>query len=287
MSRGKMTNTPQIDIRLKQQEIQWFLDFINIKNISDLSKIERAEIAGVIQKYIHHQRLEDNQGYEAVSSELMMHLESMISPDRLIVFQERILGFFGYLKGRISYVVNNIDREWTRTEESDFYPTLNLETIGINYRLQVEGLRYEKKVANARPIAHKLVPESISDAIIAVHQDSSVEVEYFLLSFIKIISGVRITAFKSCPECKNWFVNLSKKSRQFCNNNCAARHGQKRKWAELIRKIENGDIEAKKKYDIECEKARKRSSDSYERKVKAKTPGAKVEKRPRKSYPKN
>ncbi|MBA3030860.1 MAG: hypothetical protein FP816_18880 [Desulfobacteraceae bacterium] len=281
-----MTNTPQINIRLKQHETQWFLDFIKVKNISELSDMERAEMAGVIQKHIHHQRLGESQGNEPVSPELMTHLKGMISPDRLITFQKRILFFFEYLMGRISNVVDQTDRDWTRTEEVDFYPNLNGVEIGINYRLQVEGLRYEKKMENEKAIAYKFIPESLKGATITAYQDPSVEVEYFLLSFLNLINGIPIMAFKECAECKDWFVNLTKKSKLFCRNKCAARHGQKIKRAEKNRKIETGDPEAIEKHKIELARARKRASDLYEAKVKKETPGAKVEKRPRKPYPK-
>ena len=132
----------------------------------------------------------------------------------------------------------------------------------------------------AGQIAFKLDPEAFKNAKISVYENADMEVEYFLLSFIKVIERVPITAFQRCPGCDGWIIRLTKRPKQYCENRCASRSGQKKQRDELKRRADSGDKEAIKQRDIVLQKSRKRSSDNYHKKVKEEHPGAKIQKRP-------
>lgn len=171
-----------------------------------------------------------------------------------------------------------------RFMEGSLIADSDIEPIEITYRQKVDGLKYEPKTKNGRATEYRLIPESVNDAVINTSYDSSMKEGFFLYSFIDLIDGVPITAFKKCPECDKWFINLTKKEKIFCINLCAAKKRQREKRLELKKKIDAGDPEAKKEREIELQKARTRASNSYDKRVKRETPNAKIQKKPRKHH---
>jgi len=49
---------------------------------------------------------------------------------------------------------------------------------------------------------------------------------------IDLFDGVHKSAFKSCPECKRWFIHFSKREKEFCTNRCASRYLTREKRTE-------------------------------------------------------
>jgi hypothetical protein len=92
-----------------------------------------------------------------------------------------------------------------------------------------------------------------------------------------------IMAFRKCAGCENYFVNLTKKEKKYCTNNCAARKRQREKRADLKKRIAAGDPEAKKEYEIEKQKSRARASRSYDKRTNP-NGNRKIHKRPRKKH---
>ena len=246
-----------------QKEIQWFLDFINIKDIKNLSKSDRAELASVIQTYTHYQKLGGHQDSEPIDPSFMEHLVGLIDPERLASFQKRIGDFFGFMTTRVKYTFYIGEKGWTSPENTDFYPDLNKETIETTYSLRVDGLRYEANQKNGRATEYRLITESLNEATIATTYDSSIEEHFFLYSFINLIDGVSIVDFKECTGCGKWFVNLTKRQRIFCTNSCGARKIGREKRAESKKKREVGDLEEIKKYKKELKEGRIRAKRWY------------------------
>ena len=264
----------------EQKEIQWFLDFIDIKDFKRLSNKERAEIAGVIEKHIHYQKLGERQEFLPPRRKLMEFLDGLTAPARLASFQKKIKDYFKFMILGINRAINTPTNKWTKHEETDFYPHLGFAQITITFNSSVDGLRFEHKKKDGRYVEHKLKPESIKDAVIDASYSSSIVESFFLYSFISLINGKKITAFKKCPECGKWFVNLTKREKIYCTRHCASKRGTREGRKELERKIDAGDPEAIQKKKIIDAKTRTRSSRAYEKTQ----PNAKITKRPRKPH---
>lgn len=93
--------------------------------------------------------------------------------------------------------------------------------------------------------------------------------------FFNAINGLPITSFRRCEECNRWFLHTSRRERRYCNNRCAARKANRDRRARKKEK----DPES---YKIELKENARRARRSYGRRVHAITPGAKIDRRPRK-----
>jgi hypothetical protein len=270
--------------REKQKEIQWFLDFIHVE-IGKLSQEERMEIAAGLQRYTHYPpQLAKSSEKAPIRKGLFKFLSNLTDPDRLVSFQNRVADFFGFMTWRMALAQNIANKGWTPVEETDFFPSLNRGDININFELKIEGLSYDKKTGNENSKKYKLKKESLENAVISICYDAPAEAEksMVLYNFITLIDGVPISAFKNCPECGKWFINLTKKEKIFCNNRCAARYRQRERRLELNQKAANGDDDAIKKREAELEKARARARKAYVKKVKEKQSNVAIKKNPRK-----
>jgi hypothetical protein len=96
-----------------------------------------------------------------------------------------------------------------------------------------------------------------------------------LLLFLRALNGVQTNAFRRCEECKKFFLHVSKRERRYCANPCAARKGNRDRRAA---KKKNSPDKYKEELKSGAERARK----SYVKKVRSKTPNAKIASRPRK-----
>jgi hypothetical protein len=93
----------------------------------------------------------------------------------------------------------------------------------------------------------------------------------FYFKFLDCLDGVTLSSFHKCPECEHWFLNpYKKKEKIYCSNRCASRH--------IVRKKRKDPsyLEGEK------ERARSRARKSYEKKIKMKSPNAKIDRKPRK-----
>ncbi len=314
-------------MRKQQQEIQWFLNLVNVEEIGELSKEKRAEIADQIFKYTRFQRIGESQENKTPGSKFFELLPGSIDSARLAFFQKRIEDFFEYMMSCIDHVKKIPTDKWTISGKTDFYPSLNADGVkikpnfkidGFSFELNVKngeksennllkafvyiepgsdpieittrrgvrGLKYESRAINGGKFEYRLKPESLKDAFIDTsHYDQSGMAEgFFLLSFMNLINGVPIEAFKKCPECGNWFINLTKKKKEYCANRCAARNRQREKRFDLKKRIAAGDSTAIREDEINSQKSRSRARRSYVRRVKNRTPKARPHERPRKPH---
>jgi len=269
--------------REKQKEIQWFLDFCSVE-VGKLSEEERGVVASGVQRYTQAQTPKDPSERAPIRKDLMEFLTYLTDPKRLISLQKRIADFFGFMTWRMDNAQDIALKGWTLVEDTDFFPSLGRDRIAMDFDLKVEGLRYDQKTENGGFKKFRVKQESFKDAIISISYVSPIEAEasLFLSNFIRLIDGVPVTAFKKCLECGKWFVNLTKKERIYCSNNCAATKRQREGRLELNKKVADGDHEAIKKREIELEKSRARARKSYEKKVRDKQSNVKIKKNPRK-----
>lgn len=115
----------------------------------------------------------------------------------------------------------------------------------------------------------------LKETIIRINYRAETSPDTLLFIFLQSLDNVPLGAINKCPECENWFLHASKRTKIYCSNKCAARVVSRRK-REKIKKTDE------KTYKQELENGAKRARKSYERKVKARTPGAKPDRRPRK-----
>ncbi|MFC1876229.1 hypothetical protein ACFL2E_03010 [Thermodesulfobacteriota bacterium] len=92
-----------------------------------------------------------------------------------------------------------------------------------------------------------------------IHQDtfnvtfrSAEDSMSIMLAFLQELNGVLIESFKKCPECSNWFLQISKKNKIYCSNKCAARKVARNRRAKL--KADNPS-----KYEAELKKNAERA----------------------------
>jgi hypothetical protein len=120
--------------------------------------------------------------------------------------------------------------------------------------------------------------EALNEAICKIETASKNSEEAIKYQFLVAFNGLPLKALRRCPKCKNWFLHLSKRERQFCSNRCAAKNISDKKYDALR--------QDRLLHKQELEKKKERSHESYVRKQKAKNPGVKVQRRPRKPKPK-
>lgn len=266
-------------LRDRQKKIQWFLDLINIKNMIELDKDERAELACMIEKHVHDSYDSGQEGYDVVRLEIMKQLKTTIDASRLEKFREKIANFWTFMVSSINRVKKITLKDWGSAEEMDFFPHLNRDQINLPYDLSVSGIRYDTKVNDGEKV-YRSKPKALSNACIKVsYEGVSVTEDLLLYSFARLLDGTPITAFKECPGCGKWFVNLTKRQRIYCGNQCAAKMGKRRERKISQEKIEIGDAKEIEKRHIELKKSRERSKAFYKKKIQSKHPNAIVSSR--------
>ena len=95
------------------------------------------------------------------------------------------------------------------------------------------------------------------------------------LVIVRCLSDIPLESFHRCPECNNYFINVTKKIKTYCTNKCATRF--------ITRKTRQDQKKAqpnlyKKKLAIDAKRSRK----LYEKKIKEKFPDSNItpERRP-------
>jgi hypothetical protein len=99
------------------------------------------------------------------------------------------------------------------------------------------------------------------------------DIDGLLLHFLLALNELPGIDLGRCRDqrCEKWFVRTTDHHRGYCSQRCASRHGQ-----FLRRQRVLGDPESRKKYR---ESAKERAAKSYEKKVRAENPRAKIKKR--------
>ena len=94
-----------------------------------------------------------------------------------------------------------------------------------------------------------------------------------LFYLCQTLEGVPFGAIKTCEECGNWFLHISKREKIYCSHKCGNIKANRDRRNKM-------KIEDPKKYEAELSAGAKRSRKSYVRKVKKVHPKAKPERRP-------
>lgn len=162
------------------------------------------------------------------------------------------------LQKRIRAAIDNL----YNAIEENVSPHYHLDTVATTLQLDC-SIGQPSTVLT--PVEHP--PLEDNPIVVKVHMTGFME-QAILTIFYKSMDGVPIKAFRVCPECGKRYVHNSGKRRIYCENNCAARAGSRRK-RERIRKD-------KEKYDKELLKSTQRARKHYEKTV----PYGKPESRP-------
>lgn len=83
--------------------------------------------------------------------------------------------------------------------------------------------------------------------------------------FINSFEGISWSNFARCPECHNWFVNVTRKKKIYCSNRCASRFSMREKRKELKES-------QSEEYYKGLKNGAKRARKSHVKKHKMKTP---------------
>jgi hypothetical protein len=99
------------------------------------------------------------------------------------------------------------------------------------------------------------------------------DINGLLLHFLLALDELPASDLGRCRAqgCERWFLRVTRRSRDYCSPRCASRYGQFLRRQRLL-----GDPESCNKYR---ESAKERAAKSYEKKVRAENPRAKIKKR--------
>lgn len=276
-----------MDKKLKKVLLNWYIDFINtdLDNLSDAEKIKLALEIGVQV---------GNRPFHKFGSKIGSpgdDLLEIIGPDflkrtELHSLQKGLQYFFGTMMFNIQQALNHPYRGWTPTESTDFNPEANRFSADMDIQLVVDGFKYERKEKRNDQgeieCYYKAKEDLAKNATIALHYGSRLnkKEEILKFNFARLLEGIPLKAFCRCKEknCENYFINISKRKKEFCSNKCAARFGVREK--RRTKKKESPE-----EYEKELKKNAKRSRKSYEKKIRKKHPKAIPERRPYKHNP--
>lgn len=245
-------------------QLQWYLDFLD----TDLSGLPSANLDELSKKLEIIARRSDVDRARTGS----------FTYGDMERFQQRLRERFGVITHKMAELKNYQEEEGRPSAEADFYPQFEMLDLDMKITMRVgsqiphDVLRHDEEGAIVRP-KHSAVDEAPFE--IAIHANSGPE-DTILFHFIRSFEGVRIGALRQCLECGKWFVHESKRKREYCTGKCAARKINREKRAAL-------KVDDPRAWEEELIKGRERAAKSYQRKIKKKLPGARVERRPIKS----
>jgi len=271
-----------VDKKSKKALLNWYINFINtdLDDLSDADKIKLALEIGVQVGSRPFDKFGSKPG--SIGDDLL----DIVGPDLLKrteihSLQKGLEYFYGTMMFHIQRALNYPSGGWTPTKSTDFNPEANRFSAEIDVQLVVDGFKYERKEERNDQGKieryYKAKEDAAKNATIALHYGSrrNKKEEILKFNFARLLEGIPLKAFCQCKEkkCGNYFINISKRKKDFCSNKCAARFGVREK--RRRKKKENPE-----EYEKELKTNAKRSRKSYEKRVRKKHPKAIPERRP-------
>lgn len=235
----------------RAKRLKWFFDFI-AADLKNLKVSEYQRFAAEAVYYLRESEVDTVgkwpgkgvQRYLDAVKDFSVEASSEFTPEKATeLLGADLFSVQSELKQRILPILNQL--ESCRDVADD---EILLRTPGpIGYSVDVSVINSEFKVK-------ELYKGSTGDV--------------FLIDFIRCLHSIPLSSFHKCPECNQWFVNVTKKEKVYCSQKCASRH--------IVRRKREDPAYRKKEKIAGAKRARK----SYEKKVKADHPKAKIERRP-------
>ncbi|MFC1880649.1 hypothetical protein ACFL2S_04000 [Thermodesulfobacteriota bacterium] len=235
----------------KRELLKWFLDFMNL----DIELLGHGDRLKWITEALYIIEL----GEPTLRLRPLVRFDKKASHKKISEWDTgtKLEECHGFLKAAIGSMIGNIQQtidsgKGSVRDQKSIFATFKTATI---VRVQTVKLA-------SIPIHNKRQLHTIIDA--------ETDRETLLLSFYRTLDGVQIGALRSCLECGNYFLHITKMEKKFCTNKCAARKASRDR-RERIKK----DY---KKYEAEKKKGADRARKSYVKK----TPRGKPARRPTK-----
>jgi hypothetical protein len=169
-----------------------------------------------------------------------------------------------------------LETKWRRKEDSVRLKSLFSLHTDVELTL---GLNVEEETRNPENWELDQVVESrwktgeLDKARFRTLVTASVTHKALIYHLLQSLNGLPVSSLKRCIECQGWFVQETKRVRQFCSKSCA----KKKTNRELYERMkQNPDL-----HEAVLEKSRERARKSYEKRAKEKNPNAKIPRRPR------
>jgi hypothetical protein len=244
--------------RKQKDRLNWFINFINL-DLDGLPTAEKSKIAAETDPMLF-----------SSNPKLTEFLEN---PEMVEPLHNRLEIFFKDMMEKIGLALSN-PRRWKSAKkliDSLIFSEIEMKkTIGVS----INAEKIEKKLEINKEIQNQFRSKGLETATIKVGTTRiSNSGDAFLTEFMNSLDGVPLGAFKKCKECENWYIHFSRRAKAFCTNNCASRHGARRRRQK--KKQETPDI-----YAQSLKKDAERAHTSYRKKVKKKTPRAQPVRRP-------
>lgn len=258
--------------KLQKGRLEWFLNFINL----DLNNIPFGEVVKLLAEInFIQQGIFPNDNPKLVQSECASTLFKMWADDKRGK-AESVLNLY---QSRLKHFMENMQ---------DVIKKASRPIVGVDVKTKEESIFLENGFGGWQTLGDISSPVQIKaefpaigdtghigDRVIKTAITATKTEDTLLIYFIQSLSGITIGNLKPCPECGNWFLHTSKRIKLFCSNKCAARKVSR----DRRQRLKDEESET---YDKELKEGAKRARKSYEKKVKSKTPGAQIDRRPRK-----
>lgn len=264
--------------KINKGRLDWFLDFINM-DLGTLSPGDVVKVSTEISLILLGKSLDDSTGPITEWAYKLLH-EWQLSEDKgkgkgkgkgrlnLESCQERLSDYLTNMFNVIDKATKPIySVEINTGEKKKFFEN------GFSDRQILGFIDTQVRIEATFNLPSDL--EAIGDRIINTVYKTGSHQDTLLIHFIQALNGIPLGAIRKCTECGNWFLHVSKRVKLFCSNKCAAKKVSRER-RERLKK------ESSEAYNQELKNGAKRARKSYEKKVRGKTPKAKIERRPRK-----
>jgi hypothetical protein len=250
--------------------VQWYLNFANAEleklQIGDKVKLWLEIMAQLSRSGIHEFAAPGSIGDQIIKEMINQKGagENVFDWQRLTSYQDKLCNFLEFMQTRINNAFAIQGKDWTLSDNTDFYPELGSMKTNIAVFLASDGIAYErkeKKDRTGKPIYYfKAKPDSVKNSKIRLSFKADKDEDTFLFNFIKSLDGLPISSFNRCRECNKWYFHLSIREREFCSNKCAARFGIREK-RKLMKEKQP------EKYKEELKKSSERAHRAYAKKI--------------------
>jgi predicted Fe-S protein YdhL (DUF1289 family) len=175
----------------------------------------------------------------------------------------------GYIKDFINELMSNIERYIS--ERSEWKPYNQFRRKSTFHRFETRGTlrvqlpltsgtehKSKNKRTNDGETLYRITSEEMNKSKFRIIFDAQSDQESLLMALCQSLDRVPVGCLRQCPECRDWFLHLSKKEKIYCTPKCAARHVSRRRRQKL--KKENPE-----KYKRLLTENAKRARKSYEK----------------------
>jgi hypothetical protein len=230
----KVNSTVNIGGDLKKNiknQIDWYLEFAR-RDLSSATKSDLVKLIVDARELIFRGRT-GTQLMESEKSNLMAvpeGQEAYYNLEWLTELQHGFLSVFNAMMDRVEHLSDHEERTWKTYEDSKTVGGIVVSlplNISFNIEAKIVGpLEYDHQNTDGIKIrwSRNWIEESGFTVETRPDCDDST---MFIYGFLKCLPGIPTNAFRHCEECENWYLHLSQRKRQFCNNLCAAKHANR------------------------------------------------------------